>query len=391
MATKNTLLCGIDQAPLALRSMKTLRWGLVSNSVAMTVNGVPALPHLLGEGFRIRKLFSPEHGFSATGIDGATQPDQTDQQTGLPIISLYGGKLCPTERDLEDIDAILFDIPDVGCRFYTYLWTLTYVMEACAAFGKMLVVLDRPNPIGGDLNCAEGPMLDETHCSSFIGRWSIPIRHSCTLGELARYFAATRLPALHLEVVSVEGWEKRLSATSGSYSFRPTSPAITNAATALLYPGTGLLEGININEGRGTAHPFCCFGAPWINRHQLQEAFAELQVPGIATTPVSYTPRESRYAGQACEGLLLNVNDAEVFRPVAAAITIIRLLMELYPLWIAEAFYPTAANPSGTGHLDKLLGVPGAFARLMSKQTIATDVTDQWRDTIVFPANTTNT
>src|SRR5690606_8412023 len=139
-------------------------------------------------GFQLVKLFSPEHGLLAVGADGVAQADFVDPLTGLPVVSLYGSKMAPEPQDLESLDAVLFDIPDVGCRFYTYLWTLSYVMEGCARARIPLFVLDRPNPLGGDLSQAEGPMLDEAHCSSFIGRWSIPIRHSCTLGELALYF-----------------------------------------------------------------------------------------------------------------------------------------------------------------------------------------------------------
>jgi len=146
---------------------------------------------LLDAGFNIVKLFSPEHGLDVKGVDGATIKDGVDALTRLPVISLYNEKLQPDENDLKDIDMVLFDIPDIGCRCYTYLWTMTYVLEACAAYNKKFIVLDRPNPVSGSLRFAEGPMLDEAHCSSFIGRWNIPLRHSCTLGELALYFNAS--------------------------------------------------------------------------------------------------------------------------------------------------------------------------------------------------------
>ena len=154
---------------------KNKRIGLVTNIAAVTNNNLPTREALLKNNFTISKLFSPEHGLDIVGADGHEIKDGIDELTGLPIISLYSNKLAPTKEDLEDIDIILFDIPDIGSRFYTYLWTMTYVMEACALHNKPLVILDRPNPIGGDINKAEGPMLDEINCPSFIGRWDIPV------------------------------------------------------------------------------------------------------------------------------------------------------------------------------------------------------------------------
>ena len=211
---------------------------------------------MLKNGFTLVKLFSPEHGLTASGADGAFQNNHIDNLTNLPVTSLYGDRLAPAEEDLDDIDIVLFDIPDVGCRFYTYLWTMTHVMESCASFNKQFIVADRPNPIGGNMLQAEGPMLDEENCSSFIGRWSIPVRHSCTLGELAKYFAGTKIKSLQLEVIPAGNWQRNQIADDSGLKFIPTSPAIQSLNTALLYPGMGLLEGINVNEGRGTDKAF---------------------------------------------------------------------------------------------------------------------------------------
>ena len=157
--------------------IKNLRYALVTNDAAFTSNGIRSRMALKKHGFNLIKIFSPEHGISVKGADGAYQNHQTDIVSGLPVISLYGDRLAPSEEDLADIDVVLFDIPDVGCRFYTYLWTMTYVMEACTLYNKQFIVLDRSNPISGNLDMEEGPMLDEQTCSSFIGRWSIPIIH----------------------------------------------------------------------------------------------------------------------------------------------------------------------------------------------------------------------
>lgn len=371
---------GIDI--LAARSPSSQRIGLVTNEAAQSSSGIRSRVHLLDAGFKVVTLFSPEHGLPATGIDGAWQQDTTDTVTGLPVISLYGDRLAPAAQDLTGIDLVVFDVPDVGCRFYTYLWTLTYVMEACAASGKGLLVLDRPNPIGADLSMAEGPLLDEKHCSSFIGRWPVPVRHSCTLGELARYFAATRLPDLQLEVVPVENWDRRQGAQAAGWHFRSTSPAIHNEETALLYPGTGLLEGITVSEGRGTDKPFRQFGAPWIQAGVLRDAFKLLSLPGIEAAAVGFTPTEGFYCNKHCEGLVLSVVDKAVFRPVLTGIALLQLLLRTYPAQVKERLYPTVANPSGALHLDKLLGIPNAFNHLQSGLPVDTQIAGSWEKEI---------
>ncbi|KYP13635.1 DUF1343 domain-containing protein, partial [Flavihumibacter sp. CACIAM 22H1] len=321
-------------------------------------------------------------GLLATGADGARQPDGVDNLTHLPITSLYGQKMAPAANDLADLDGVLFDIPDVGCRFYTYLWTLTLVMEVCAREQKKLLVLDRPNPIGGDLNLAEGPWLDEKLCSSFIGRWSIPVRHSCTLGELALYFAAKRLPELALEIVPVNGWSRKLMPAAAGWLFHPTSPAIRDIETALLYPGTGLLEGVFVNEGRGTDRPFTKLGAPWLQGAMLADAFNSAALPGVYAKPVAYTPEEGVYEQQNCGGIQLQVIKEEIFRPVQTGIAIIRLLHQLFPLQLKERQYYTAANPSGSRHLDKLLGIPDAYQQLISGNPVNLAIEEAWQERI---------
>lgn len=373
------ILNGIDRVETELGAQKNYRWALVTNEVARNASGVRSREFLLSAGFRLVKLFSPEHGLLARGADGEKQEHGTDAVTGLPVVSLYGDRLAPRAEDLEDIDAVLFDIPDVGCRFYTYLWTLTHVMEACAAHRKPLVVLDRANPIGGDLAKAEGPWLDESRCGSFIGRWSIPIRHSCTLGELARYFAATRVPGLDLRVIRVQNWNRLQAADEAGWNFRPTSPAIRDLETAMLYPGMGLLEGIYINEGRGTERPFTVAGAPWIVAAELTEVFNRKLVPGVQAFAHSYIPDSSIYETQQCYGIRLSITDRQSFRPVFTALELIRTLSELYPDQCVERKYHTAANPDGAGHLDKLTGVPDSFARIREEQPFQLDIQEEWQ------------
>jgi uncharacterized protein YbbC (DUF1343 family) len=353
---------------------KNSRFAIVTNNAAFTSSRILVRLELVDKGFNLIKIFSPEHGISVKGADGLYQKDSIDIKTALPIISLYGDRLMPTEEDLKDIDIVLFDIPDVGCRFYTYLWTMTYVMESCAKYNKPLIILDRPNPIGGNLEMAEGPMLDEKNCTSFIGRWSIPIRHSCTLGELATYFSNKKINGLDLKIVPVKNWNR----DQVTNYFYPTSPAIQNISTAFVYPGMGLLEGININEGRGTDKAFMQFGAPWIKAEDLQVEMEDKKIPGIEIKPCSYVPIDSLYKNETCYGLELNLTDANKFHSVAFGIDLISVLFKLYPHRIKERAYVTNANPTGGGHLDKLLGVKNAFELLKLGKTIQTDVSQIW-------------
>lgn len=352
---------GIDLFLQYKTKFQNTRFGLVTNNAATTTDGELSRMALLSAGFKIIKLFSPEHGLTARGIDGAYQKNVIDPITKLPVVSLYSEKIRPHKNDLTDIDIMLFDIPDIGCRFYTYLWTMTYVMESCSAHHKKFILLDRPNPVSGDIHLSEGPMIDERGMTSFIGRWNIPIRHSCTLGELASFFSATRIKNIDLEVIRLQNWERK---QTGVWPFVSPSPAITDMETALLYPGMGLLEGINVNEGRGTSTPFKIFGAPWINATELQNKFFSLSVAGLKSKPVWYVPTSGLYANEICHGLKLLITDTFIFRPVSAGLQLIHLLLSMYPQECTERLYKTTVNPSGEKHLDNLLGVRQSLRKL---------------------------
>jgi uncharacterized protein YbbC (DUF1343 family) len=377
------VLFGIDCLLLQKKKFPHSRIALVTNNAATTSNGELSRIALLKAGFSITKLFSPEHGLTVKGEDGVYQPNSIDSLTQLPIISLYGDHLMPTAEDMSDIDMILFDIPDVGCRFYTYLWTITFVMEACALHNKPLIILDRPNPIGGNIDKAEGPMLDEKNCSSFIGRWNIPVRHSCTLGELATFFVATRLKNLNLEVIKVQNWNRQQTALEAGWHFVPTSPAIQYVETALLYPGTGLLEGINVNEGRGTDSPFKIVGAPWIDIQQLNTAFTDLQLSGIKSIAINYTPAWGLYTGEICHGLKFSVSDCHSFSSVETGLKLLQFIISSYPEHCKERLYKTVANPSGAGHLDKLTGVYKSFEKIKTGESISAKLQPkEWKEII---------
>ncbi len=365
---------GIDEFIRRAKEFKKMKFGLVTNDAAVTTDGIMSREALLDASVSIVKLFSPEHGINKSGADGEVQNHGIDSITNLPVISLYGEKLTLTAEDLQNLDAILFDIPDVGCRFYTYLWTMTYVMKACAANNKLFILLDRPNPLGGNLNSAEGPLLNEKYCSSFIGRWALPVTHSCTFGELANYFWKTRMPNLNCEIIKIKNWNRNSLRENNNWKFVPTSPAIKDLETVQLYPGMGLLEGINVNEGRGTEKDFKVFGAPWINADLLFSGFQKLNIEGLQSKIIDYTPAWGLYANEKCYGLELSVTNAENFSPVITGVEIIKLLLKLFTADSKERLYKTNANPTGERHLDKLIGIENAFHKLQNEEPVKTNL-----------------
>jgi uncharacterized protein YbbC (DUF1343 family) len=348
---------------------KSARWGLVTNDAALTLEGLPARMALIKRGYKLSCLFSPEHGLSARGADGIAQDHQLDQLSGRKVYSLYGPGF---GAQLEEVDGVLFDLPDIGMRFYTYIWTLSYLMEACMEQGKQLVVLDRINPLSGRLDWAEGPLLDEQNLSSFIGRWRIPIRHSLTVGELALYWKASRnMTKLDLKIVPCRGWRRDFFFSDTGMPFVAPSPAINQAATLLTYPALCFMEGLNLNEGRGTPFPFQQFAAPWLDAHVLVRQLNNLNLPGIDFTPTVYTPLAGRYRGQACYGAFLRVVDPLGYRPVRTGLAIIATLFQYCAQEVKIAPYPTHANPSGKGHLDLLIG-NRELSRLLQEQPEST-------------------
>jgi uncharacterized protein YbbC (DUF1343 family) len=365
-----------------LRQLQGLRIGLVTNDAATTA----ALPRpltpvrsaLQEAGVGLCRLFSPEHGIGASAADGAEVQDAHDPLTGLPIYSLYGASYRPTPAMLADLDLLLFDIPDVGARFYTYIWTLSYVMEACAEVGLPLWVLDRPNPLGGDLTHVEGPVLDEANVSTFVGRWAMPIRHSLTIGELARLWNGERRLGVDLTVVPVEKWRRTDLWSALGLPFVPTSPSMPSYETALLYPGTCLFEGTNLSEGRGTTTPFRAIGAPWLDAYQLVDTVNKQNLPGVAARSVQFTPTASKYANQLCQGVMVHVLNERLVRPVAMGLTLLATILHHHPHEFQWLPYPTAANGPGYGHFDLLIGRLALREELGRPEALSASAISHW-------------
>lgn len=369
---------GVDVIIDNANNYKGLKIALLCNQVSVTANGIHSRLALQQSGLSLVKLFAPEHGFDTKGVDGAFINHQIDELTGLPIVSLYSNKLMPSEEDLSDVDIVLVDLPDIGSRFYTYLWTMSYILESCEKYNKRVIILDRPNPMAHNIDLAEGPILNE-QCASFIGRFPIPVTHQCTFGELARYFKATIYPNTHLEVIKMENWD-RLS--NCGYSFFPTSPAIQHRETTYTYAGACLFEGLNINEGRGSEYPFSQFGAPWIDAEILYQEIKKQKIGNAQVQIVKYTPSISLYAEQVCHGLRIIPNQPSTFQSFSYFLKVIKIINKLFPNKLQERNYYTNVNPEGKNHLDLLIGIPNVFD-LLKEGNINSKLEDKdWKNII---------
>jgi uncharacterized protein YbbC (DUF1343 family)/CubicO group peptidase (beta-lactamase class C family) len=302
--------------------------GLVTNHTGQDRMGRATLDLLHeADGVNLVALFSPEHGIR--GAVDENVRDTKDEKTGLPVYSLYGPRRKPSADLLKGIDTLVYDIQDVGCRYYTYISTLGLILEAGAENKIKVIVLDRPNPIGG----AEvaGPVRDEAMESSFVAWHALPLRHGLTVGELARLFQDERHIAVDLQIVKCEGWHRADYYDKTLLPWVNPSPNMRSLTQALLYPGIGLLEATNISVGRGTDQPFEWIGAPWLDGARLAAALAEHKLAGARFVPVSRTPASSVHAKTACDGIQIIVDDWARFEPVNTGISIAVELRRLYP------------------------------------------------------------
>ena len=263
-------------------------------------------------------IFGPEHGASGT-FDQANVPDGKDEETGVPVKSLYGKTKRPTAEMLAEVDTLVFDIQDIGCRFYTYVSTMLEAMKAAAEHKKAFVVLDRPNPIDGV--SVAGPVVDEGR-GTFVGCHPIPLRHGMTVGELATMFAADLKLDLDLTVIPCEGWRRADAFDATGLEWVNPSPNMRSLTEAFLYPGIGLLEFTNLSVGRGTDTPFEVIGAPWLDGRRLADALAARRIPGVAFVPIRFTPTASKFKGEPCGGVNIAVTNRAVLDPVRVGLEI---------------------------------------------------------------------
>jgi len=312
-------------------ALKAKRVGLITNHTGIDAKGVSTIDRLhKAEGLRLVALFAPEHGIRGTAADGDKIASVRDERTGLPIHSLYADTLKPTPAMLEGIDALLFDIQDVGARQYTYIWSMYYAMEAAAERKIPFVVLDRPNPIGGTI--VEGNILDPAF-STFVGLKPIPIRYGLTIGELARFCNAEFKVGADLTVIPVAGWRRDQHFDALGLPWVNPSPNIRRFETTLHYPGTVLIEGTNLTEGRGTDLPFEHTGAPWLDAPAVAAEMNSMRLPGVRfeAVTIAVRPDGRKYPGQTIPGVRLSITDRSVYRPVRVTLLLIDAVRRRHP------------------------------------------------------------
>ncbi len=308
-------------------ALKGLRIGLVTNHSGLDSEGrrnIDLLAH--APGVKLAALFSPEHGLA--GVADERVASSVESKTKLPIYSLYGETDRPTEKMLEGLDALVFDIQDAGVRFYTYSTTLGYCLEAAARKGIPIFVLDRPNPITGFY--VEGPVLD-SDLHSFVAYFDLPVRHGMTFGELAEMFNGENKLGAKLHVVRMRGWERAAWLDETGLRWINPSPNLRNLIEATLYPGVGMVEGANVTVGRGTDTPFEVLGAPWMDGAKLAEELNARQIQGVRFLAIDFTPRENRFAGEICHGVQLVLLDRQALDSPELGVELAAALYKLFP------------------------------------------------------------
>ncbi len=320
--------------------IKGKRVGIVTNHTGILPDGrhiVDVLNEL--PDVKVVALFGPEHGIRGEVPDGKSISHGVDTKTGIPVYSLYGEVKKPTPQMLKDIDVLIFDIQDVGARFYTYISTMSYCMEACAEQGKKFIVLDRPNPIRGVY--VDGPIL-EPKFKSFVGLHTIPVAHGMTVGELAKMFNEEEWlengVKADLSVIKMENYSRKMWFDQTGLPWIKPSPNMMTLETATVYTATCFIEGTNVSEGRGTEHPFEWIGAPWIDAEKFASELNSFKLPGVKFEPIEFTPVDiekvtvdPKYEGEKCYGVYLKVYDREKFEPVKTAVYILYTLKKLFP------------------------------------------------------------
>jgi uncharacterized protein YbbC (DUF1343 family) len=330
------------------------RVGLVTNQAGVDAQGVSDVERLQAAGVKLVALFSPEHGFRGAADPGATVASTIDSATGLPIYSLYGRTTAPTDSMLQGIDLLLVDLQDAGARYYTYLFTTVEVMRAAARRGVRVVVLDRPDPIGG---AVQGNVLDTAYRTP-VGLLAVPMRYGMTLGELARLARLDLGLTVDLSVVPVAGWRRQLPLDATGLPFIPPSPNLRSLESLYHYPGLCLFEGTNLSVGRGSAAPFEQIGAPWLDTARVLVRVRAAGLAGVSLSGVPFTPArpgDGKYADTALAGIRLRVTDRARYDPTATAVHLLAAVRAVHGdrfTWIPRHFDRLAGGPTLRQQLD---------------------------------------
>ncbi|MCJ7484186.1 MAG: DUF1343 domain-containing protein [Thermodesulfovibrionales bacterium] len=324
------VLSGLDlyekKWPLKL---KGLRVGVLVHPASVNIRLQDTVSLFLrSQKSKLKALFGPQHGFRGETQDNMVEwKGFRDKKTGVPVFSLYGHTRKPDPSMLKNIDVMVIDLQDIGSRYYTFIWTMELCMQACMEMKKSVVVLDRPNPIGGHMT--EGPLLNEQY-SSFVGQRPLPVRHGMTIGEIGNYLHNEFYPSLDFHVIAMQGWERKMWFDGTGLPWVMPSPNMPTLDTAIVYPGMCLLEGTNISEGRGTTRPFEIFGAPFIEPDMLVNRLKEFRLSGVFFRPMYFQPTFQKHMGELCGGAQMHVTDREKFRPFKTGVAVIKAIHSLY-------------------------------------------------------------
>jgi uncharacterized protein YbbC (DUF1343 family) len=349
----NVVVTGVDRLRKEqFAFLKGRRIGLLTAPTGITSDFVSSIDVCVNlPTTELVALFACEHGIRGERQAGVLFEDETDPQLGIPIFSLYGKHRKPAEYMLDDLDAIVFDIQDLGVRFYTYLSTLVYVMESCLAYGKSLVVLDRPNPLGG-IGCEGGFMRDGYY--SMVGAQNIPAYTGLTIGEFARYVNGHMTMPCDLHVVEMHNWRREMEYPDTGLQWIMPSPNMPTIDTVRVYAGHCLFEGTNLSEGRGTTKPFEMIGAPWLDSNRTAKAMNQWRLPGVVFHPVTFTPMFSKHQGALCNGIFTYVTDKKAYRSAETGLHLLHQIMNLHTEF--DWVMPLEAERKGKWFIDLLSG-----------------------------------
>lgn len=373
MRAKGNVVLGLDcLLSERIEDMKGVAVGIMTNHTAVTKDLVHITDALHSAGVNIKALFGPEHGVRGDAAEGASVGDSLDPKLGVPVYSLYGTITTPTDKMLESLDLMLIDIQDVGARFYTFVYTMAEVMEACGRNDVKVWVLDRPNPISG--TNPEGPIL-QPEFTSGVGMYAIPVRHGLTTGELARLYKSNFGVECDLDVVKMKNWSREMWYDETGLPWVIPSLNMPTLDTAAVYPGTCFFEGTNVSEGRGITRPFEIFGAPWIDSCELKQRMLSYNLPGVAYREANYSPFEWKYRGEPCSGLQIYVTDRREYRPVLTGIAAVAAIRHLYPDMFA--FRSPAQNGK---HFFDLLAGSNAIREAIDAGHSPYDIAESWRN-----------
>jgi beta-N-acetylhexosaminidase len=362
-----------------IKLFENLRLGLICNQASVN-HSFQHSADLLHRNSKINlvALFGPQHGIRGDVQDNMIETSHSiDKLTGLPIYSLYSETRQPTEEMVSGLDALVFDLQDVGGRVYTFIYTMANAMKACAEYGKKMIVLDRPNPIGGLV--VEGNTLERGH-ESFVGQYPIPMRHGLTVGEIAQLFNKEFEINCDLEIITMDNWSREDFYDETDAPWVMPSPNIPTVDTTVVFPATVYFEGTEISEGRGTTRPFEIVGAPYIDANEYADALTSIELPGVVFRPINFLPTFQKHADKTCGGVFIHVTDREIFEPVITGLAMVKTAFDLYEndfKWKSAAYeYVFDRNP-----FDVIAGTT-KIREMFENGVAVNEIKLSWRDDV---------